>query len=166
MRQPVAKVAKPIIPQIRRYTIDLVSKYGTKSHKNLVQTLFMFPNFGQGFKIFMKIRKQEYYIIDNVTVKNNKHGKLFGISYKKGFGENKIKAIRNTLKEGRWQFEPSEGTYYTDNAVEYDIKKTEDLIEEKKTMLRERSRILELEDFRRKEKEEKKKATQGGKKKK
>lgn len=143
MRQPKPKVAAVVVPKIQRFTIDAVCKFA-KKHKelNLLQMIFMFPNFGQGFKVFYKIRPQDYHIVDNISMKNNRHGKLFGIFYKNGQMEKKIKEIRNTLKPGRWLFEPSPGICHTDNAIQYDILKTEQLIEEKKKMMMERNKMF------------------------
>jgi hypothetical protein len=90
----------------------------------------------------MRIRPQDYWFIDNVVLKNNSHGKVFGIFHKNGVGENKILKIRRTLQEGRWGIEIPTGKSYSENGVEYDIKKTEDLIVQKKELLKQRNEMI------------------------
>ncbi len=153
--------------QIKRFTIDGISKYYNKFNKNLIEMLFLFPNFGEGFKIYMKRRVQDYYLIDHVNIKNHRHGKIFGMFYKNGVPvEKDIKKIRKTLQDGRWLFEPPVGIYTTENGLEYDIVKTQKLIEEKKEILNKRHTLLEKVDFRKQKKIEEKEAKNNPKKKK
>ena len=149
-------LVQPVYGPIKRHTIESVSKYFMKSYKTLIELISIFPNFGQGFKIFLKRRTQDYYIVDGVNLKNNRHGKIFGIFHKNGEENKKIAKIRNVLKPGLWTFEPLEGKCYSDNGVEYDINATEVLIEEKKKLLAQRNKILEVVDYRRKMELEKK----------
>ncbi len=149
-------VTQPILTTIKRHTIESVSKYFSKSYKTLIELITIFPNSGQNFKVFLKRRPQDYYIVDHLNLKNNRHGKVFGVFYRNGEGNNKVTKIRNVLKPGVWTFEPLDGKTYSENGVEYDIKTTELLIEEKKNLLAERNKMLGYVDYRRKLTEEKK----------
>ena len=81
---------------------------------------------------------------------------MFGIFNRNGEANNKVTKIRNVLKPGLWAFEPLDGKTYSENGVEYDIKKTELLIEEKKNLLVQRNKMFGFVDYRRKLSEEKK----------
>jgi hypothetical protein len=157
MRDRLKKIQKITTPKIRKYTIDSVSKYSYIGVKNLVELLSLFPNFGQGFKVFLKKRAADYYIIDHANIKNNRHAALFGMFHKNGIMQKKVEYIRNSLKPGLWNFEPTCSKYITDNGIAYDIKRTEELIEEKKSLMEKRNKMLDIIDFKRQEKEEKKK---------
>ena len=140
MRKPV--VVTQVIPKLQKFTIESLTKYLTTKQRNLVEQLFLYPNFGQGFKVFMRMRPFDYYIVDNVTVKNHRHGKIFGIFYENSIIENKIAKIRRTLQDGRWDYEYPEGKCYSDNGVEYDIKRIAQLREEKVAMMEKRNKII------------------------
>ena len=150
------KTVQPILTPIKRHTIESVSKYFMKSYKTLIELITIFPNMGRGFKIFLKRRPQDYYIVDEVNLKNNRHGKIFGIFHKDGEENKKITKIRNVLKPGLWAFEPLDGKCHTDNGIEYDIKSTELLIDEKKRLLSQRNKMLGYVDYNKKLEEEKK----------
>jgi len=150
------KVVQAVLTPIKRHTIESVSKYISKNYKTLLELITFFPNFGQGFKVFLKRRPQDYYIVDHLNLKNNRHGKVFGLFYRNGEVNNKVTKIRNVLKPGLWAFEPLDGKTYSDNGIEYDIKKTELLIEEKKNLLAQRNKMFGFVDYRRKLSEEKK----------
>lgn len=150
------KVVQPIITPIKRHTIESVSKYFMKSYKTLIELISIFPNSGRGFKVFLKRRPQDFYIVDEVNLKNNRHGKVFGIFHKDGEENKKVTKIRNVLKPGLWAFEPLEGKSYSDNGVEYDIKNIELLIDEKKKLLAQRNNMLGNVDFMKKLNQEKK----------
>jgi hypothetical protein len=164
-KKAITKIITP--PQIKRFTIETVSKYATKGVKNLVEMLSLFPNQGIGFKIFNQVNKTDYYIVDNVNFKDNRHAKIFGIFHKNGIMGKKVEQIKNTLKTNRWKFEPTTEKCYTDNGIEYDIARTEALIEEKKKLLAKRNQLLGFIDHRRNLAQEirKKKAESKGKKK-
>ena len=149
-------LVQPALGPIKRHTIESVSKYFMKSYKTLIELISIFPNLGRGFKVFLKRRPIDYYIVDEVNLKNNRHGKIFGIFHNNGETSKKIAKIRNVLKPGLWTFTPSEGKCYSDNGVEYDINATELMIDEKKKMLAQRNKILGVVDFRRKLELEKK----------
>lgn len=134
---------KAALPAIKRFTIESVSKYAFRKHKDLVEILFLYPNFGKGFKIFTKSKIQDYYIIDHANVKNNQHGKVYGMYYRNGIAGKKIIKLSNNLKEGRWIFDPPVGKYRTVNGVEYDLHKIQNLIEIKNDLLDKRTRILQ-----------------------
>ena len=140
MRKP--KVISQIIPKLQSFTLEAICKYTKSKEKTLIEQLFYYPNFGQGFKVFMRMRPFEYYIVDNVTIKSNRHGKIFGVFYDNGVMADKIAKIRRTLQEGRWGVEYPQSKCYSDNGVEYDIKGTEALIEEKRAVLAKRNEII------------------------
>ena len=156
MRKP--KVVAKIIPKLQSFTIDSVCKYQFGSEKTLIEKLFYYPNFGQGFKIFLRIRPYEYYIVNNLVVKNNRHGKVFGIYHEDNKMENKIKKVRRTLQDGRWDIEYPQDKCYSENGVEYDIKKIEDLVSVKKQLLAKRNKEIGYIPFFYKLCQEKKKA--------
>ena len=156
MRKP--KITTQIIPKLKSFTLDSVTKYTKGKEKNLVEQLFYFPNFGQGFKVFMRMRPYEYWVVDNVTVKNNRHGKIFGMYFDKDVMENKIAKIRRTLQEGRWGFEFPNDKVYSENGVEYNIKETQDLIAEKSQILVKRNQSIGHVPKQILEREQKKKA--------
>ncbi len=140
MRKPI--VVTQVVPKLQNFTIESITKYLKTKEKNLIEKIFMFPSFGQGFKVFMRKRPQDYYIVDNVNVKNHRHGKIFGIYYPNGVMGNKITAIRRTLQDGRWGYEFPEGKCYTENGVEYDIKKIEQLRLEKNALISQRNKEI------------------------
>ncbi len=137
-------LAKPIAPVVRRYTIDSVSKFSTKFNRNLPQLLSLFPNYGVGFKIFMKHNKDDYYIIDRSIIKSNKHAKLYGIPYEQGVMIKKIEKLKYILKRGIWNFQPSSTVTTTENGLDYNIAHYEELIKQKKMIIEKRGKLLGL----------------------
>ena len=158
MRKPKLPPVK-VLPKITKFTTDTISKYTKSNEKTLIEKLFYYPNFGVGFKVFMKRRPQDYWMVDNVRVKNNRHGKLFGTFWPNGvLSAQKVTQIRRTLQEGRWEYEIPKGVFHTDNGVKYDIEKIEKLIEEKTAMLAKRNQSIGYTPYPIVKKEEKKKA--------
>jgi hypothetical protein len=137
-----SKVITKVLPKLQNFTLESVCKYQKEKEKTLIENLFFYPNFGKGFKVFLRIRPFEHWIVDNVKVKNNRHGKIFGINYLDGVETKKITKIRRTLQEGRWAHEYPEGLCYSDNGVPYDIKKIENLMDEKRKLIDFRNREL------------------------
>ena len=140
MRKP--KVLIKAAPKVTKFTIESICKYLLGNQMNLIDNIFLYPNFGVGFKVFMKRRPQDYYIVDHVRVKNNQHGKIFGLFHKNGVADNKINHIRRTLQNGRWGYELPEGKFYTENGIEFDIKHLEQLKEEKTKLLVKRNEMI------------------------
>ena len=137
-------VKAKVIPAVKRYTIDAVTKFSTKNKRNLPQLLSLFPNYGTGFKIYLKNDKDNYYIVDRVIIKSNKHAKFFGILYQKDVMIKKIDRLKYILKKGLWNFEPSSNITTTENGLEYNIARYEDLIYQKKNIIAQRGKLLDL----------------------
>jgi hypothetical protein len=138
------QAAKAVVPAIRRFTIDSVSRFSYKGVKSLTELMTLFPNFGMGFRLWRKAEKNDYYILDKIVVKNNRNAEFYGIFHKNGVATRKIDKIRSTQQDIGWHFEPLTTKCYTDNGVEYDIKKFEELIAIKKKMMERRNKLLEL----------------------
>jgi hypothetical protein len=137
-------VTKIVTPAVRRFTIDGVSKYSFKGVKTLIELMSLFPNYGMGFRIWRKTNKNEYFILDKINIKNNRNAELFGIPHKDGVPSNKIEKIRSTQQDIGWNYEPLTTKCYTDNGVEYDIKRMEELIAIKKKVIEKRNTLLGL----------------------
>jgi hypothetical protein len=137
------KVTKSLIPVLKRYTIEKVSKFATGHTKNLAELLSLYPNYGLGFKVFLKSEKNDYFIIDRVCPKSNRFAKFYGILYQNGQIVNRIEKLRYVLKDKAWNYLP-DSKCQTENGLNYDIKQTEELIKMKRTLLEERGKILGL----------------------
>lgn len=153
MKKSKAEVAKIAAPTIKRFTIEAVTKYSHRNYKSLAELLFLYPNFGKGFKVFQKMKKEDYYLIENTIVLNNRDGKLYGCYLKNGIGNKSPKKLSNNLKEGRWFLEPPAGKIKSDNKIEYDLQKIQALIDEKADLLDKRKRMLESPEEIKKKKE-------------
>lgn len=135
--------AQKVIILAKRFTIDKVTSFQHRGLKNLPELLSLFPNYGLGFKVFMKGNKENYFLIDKVNIINNRHADFFGLKYSSNLLDaNKIEKLRNTLKQGIWNYCVMPGKCLTDNGIEYDIKKTEELIDKKKIFLENRLKHL------------------------
>jgi hypothetical protein len=154
---PKKEIINTVLPPIKRFTIDSVSKFSYKGVKTLTELMTLFPNFGRGFRLWRKTNKDDYYILDKIIVKNNRNAEFFGILHKNGIPTNKIDKIRSTQQDIGWQFEPLTTKCFTDNGVEYDIKKHEELIAIKKKIIEKRNRLLDIPNSLTKIKEEIKK---------
>jgi hypothetical protein len=139
-----SNVVAKVLPKLQSFTLESVCKYTKEKEKSLIDQLFFYPNFGKGFKVFLRIRPFEHWIVDNVRVKNNRHGIIFGVNYLNGVENKKVTKIRRTLQEGRWAHDYPEGLCYSDNGIAYDIKKIESLMEEKRKLIDIRNRELEI----------------------
>ena len=127
----------------KRFTIDKVCAFQHKNLRTLPELLSLYPNYGIGFKVFLKGEKDIFYFIDKVNPINNRHADFYGLQYSdSGIVGNKIEKLRNTLKQGIWNYSIVPGKCITDNGVEYDIKKTEELVEKKKAFLENRLKLL------------------------
>jgi len=163
---------KVAVVAAKRFTLDKVVAYQHKGIRNLPELLSLYPNYGLGFKVFYKNDKDKsYYYIDKVNPINNRHADFYGLHYtNNGVAGNRIEKIKNTLKKGIWNFSITPGIFVTDNGVEYDIKKTEELIEKKKLFLESRLKALgeptKGKLIREEEKRKKAEAAAAGKKKK
>jgi hypothetical protein len=139
-------IAKEIRPSIKRFTLDAVSKYSYKGVKTLTELMSLFPNFGMGFRLWRKSNRDEYFILDKISVKNNRNAEFFGILHRNGEATKRVERIRTTQQDLGWNFEPLTTKCYTDNGVEYDIKKYEELIAQKKKIIERRNKILEFQN--------------------
>ena len=129
----------------KRFTFDKIVNFQHKGIRNLPELLSLFPNYGLGFKVFFKSdNEKEQYIIDKVNPINHRHADFYGLKYNSNtLVGNKIEKLKNTLKKGIWNFTIQPGKFVTDNGVEYDIKKTEELIEKKRLFLLSRCQLLD-----------------------
>lgn len=135
---------KVAVVAAKRFTFDKLVNFQNKGLRNLPELLSLFPNYGVGFKVFYKSdREKENFIIDKVNPINNRHADFYGLKHNAdGLAGNKIEKIKNTLKRGIWNFTIQPGKFVTDNGVEFDIKKTEELIEKKKMFMQNRLKAL------------------------
>jgi hypothetical protein len=150
------KKIKQIAPLLNRFTIDKVTKFASSHKKNLAELLSIYPNYGTGFKVFLKSDKNEHYVIDRVIPKSNRNAKFYGIFYKNGELVKKVENLKYVLRDKVWNYQP-DSKCQTQNCIDYDIKETEELIEEKKKMFEERGKILGLANPLKAHKEELKK---------
>lgn len=152
-------IAKKAAVIAKRFTLDKVINFQHKAIRNLPELLSLYPNYGLGFKVFLKHdANKTYYFIDKVNPLNNRHADFYGIKYtKNGVEGNKNERIRNTLKKGIWNFTVTPGKCVTENGMEYDIKNIEDLVDKKKQFLESREKALGLVSKLRLAREEEKK---------
>lgn len=147
---------KVVAPQLRRYTVDQIAKHHYKGVKSLSEQLSAFPGNGVGFKVFLRRSPENYYMVDHVNVKSYRNLSVYGIYYHNGVIQKKVIALRNTLKSGIWNFTPSDQISYTENGLSYNISEMEKLINEKKSLLAKRNKMLGITDARKSESIEKK----------
>jgi len=135
---------KNVVASAKRFTFDKCVNYQHQGVRNLPELLSLFPNYGLGFKVFFKSDKdKEYHLIDKVNPINNKHADFYGLKYNSsGFAGKRIEKIKNTLKKGIWNYTVQPGKFVTDNGVEFDIQKTEELIAKKKLFIESRLKAL------------------------
>jgi hypothetical protein len=126
---------------IRRFTIQSVTKYVYKNNKNLSEFLTLFPCYGMGFKLFKKNNTNDYYVIDRVFPKNNRNSTIYAVYHKQGVPNKKEQRLNSDLNHNIWNYEPF-NIVMTDNKLEYDIKKYEDLIGIKKKMIMKRNKLM------------------------
>ena len=130
----------------KRFTLDKVVNFQHKAIRSLPELLSLYPNYGLGFKVFLRNdANKTYYYIDKLNLINNKNADFFGIKYTiNGVTGNKVEKIKNTDKKGIWNFNVTPGRCVTDNGMEYDIKKIEELMDKKKQFLESREKALGL----------------------
>ena len=94
-----------------------------------------------GFKLFKKNNVIDYYVIDRVFPKNNRNSTIYATYHKQGVSYKKEQRLNSDLNHNIWNYEPF-NIVMTDNKLEYDIKKYEDLIGIKKKMIMKRKKIM------------------------
>jgi hypothetical protein len=136
---------KKILAPARRFTLESFKNTFENKKTTLPALLHKFPNYGLGFKITKFKNENEYWIIDQVKPKSNKHADFFALKYNiDGTTSNAIERLRNVYKEDLYEYEiPEKCNYITSNGVEYDISKYEKLRNEKIEMRKKRFDILE-----------------------
>ena len=127
--------------KVKQNTIESVTKYSFRNKKTLCELLGLYPGHGIGFKLFKKGDPEDYYFIEKLNLKNNRNSTIFARFHKKGVALNKLVRIRNTVNSQIWNFEPSVSNK-TQNGLEYDIQKLEQLITAKKNLLEKRQNLL------------------------
>jgi len=154
---------KKILAPARRFTLESFKKTYVNNKTTLPAQLHKFPNYGLGFKIKKQGNEKEYWIIDQVYPKSNRHADFYTLKYHQdGTTANSIEVLRNIYKENLYDFEiPENCKCITQNGVQYDISKYEKLRNEKIEMRNKRFEILEelkpekarLEDYKKAKKE-------------
>jgi len=136
---------KKILAPARRFTLDAFIRTFEMRQTTLPALLHKFPNYGLGFKITKFGNGKDYWIIDQVKPKSNRHADFFALKYnQEGIASDSIEKLRNIYKEKLYDYQiPENCSYITSNGVEYDISKYEKLRQEKIQMRNRRFEILE-----------------------